>query len=176
MILLTATPANASQYPGQEEARSVAIDQLVAIGSRYWNQQGVTGCHPKIWIAPDLQQAWGRGDGATCEVWLTQDLADKIVDPETIGPALDACTALTHELGHAFGLPHAPAGVMAGDGAQPPSPFAWTPAPCVVWARKEIRAVLRGEGIRERDLGWHLRNQMRFATIARKSLDQPSSG
>lgn len=151
-------------YPGQQAVTAPVIQDLVSRADVFWAAHGVTSpaCRngPTVWVAPSLRDgdgdAWGRGDGATCELWLSDDLVSTIIDPpDTPGLAVvhvaRACQAITHEDGHAHGLPHARRGVMAGSGpwgAPDPEPrvLAWAPAFCIRFAREWAAGILRGEG------------------------------
>jgi hypothetical protein len=155
-VVLLAAPAQASAWstPEQRPADPVVkplVDQAVA----FFAARGVVGC-PRgitVWQAPALsvegKGAWELGDGATCEEWLSDDLVASLdFDYRlSIDGLVDACTAVAHGVGHALGLPHAPSGVMAGEGAKPPWPHAWAPYFCVSWAQDRSAAWHRADGI-----------------------------
>lgn len=143
--------------PGQQPA-DPGVNDLVDRALAFWRQHGDTACPLGVttWQAPTLPagdgiDAWGRGDGATCELWVSQNLADNVETPVFYGEAINTCQAVTHEVGHALGLPHAPKGVMAS-GPVPPRPHAWAPPFCRRWARFEVRAELHGQGFTDREI------------------------
>lgn len=160
------TAAQAVEFPGQQEAPLV-ITSLVERAGAYWRTQGVHACPSGVtaWQADDLTQdggsAWGRGDGATCEIWLSSDLVWYAALPIWLGNAIEACTAVTHEVGHAYGLGHTTSGVMAGSGA-PERMYGWSPGFCFRWARFQLAALLRGNGETERTIKRMIRADMRL--------------
>jgi hypothetical protein len=128
--------------------------------------QGVT-----VWQAPTLGEAWGAGwhhvrpDGTmSCAAWLSDSLIAALSPPDRHlnGPdwetahdqAVSACTAGTHEFGHALGLPHSPTGVMAGEGSVPSRPGAWAPFFCRAWANKSLRPYRARSARRPKHYAW----------------------
>jgi hypothetical protein len=168
MATLTAgaSTASATQFAGQQSAPP-AITDLVGRAEVFWHQHGVYACPGGVmaWEAPNLVagdgDAWGRGDGATCEIWVSADLTSYAAVPLWLGNAIEACTAVTHEVGHAYGLPHSPRGVMAGSGA-PAKMYGWSPRFCFRWARFTLAAVLRGDGETEKSIRRVIRRGMRL--------------
>lgn len=150
-VSLIPSPARAWTAPGQEPA-SPAVVQLAERALTFWRAHGLTTCGGGVvvWEAPSLrigsEDAWGRGDGTTCELWASAVIARVVIEVPEIHAALDACTVIAHEVGHALGLAHSARGVMSAD------PFAWPPKFCRRWARFFYRAVMRGEGFSEAEI------------------------
>lgn len=152
LTLTLAAPAHAYEYEGQHPAtgRTAA---LIRMAGDYWTAKHVPACPLTAWQAPDLTgsdgDAWGRGDGTTCEMWLSDDLVATVDVAEfDSDSALEACTTVTHELGHARGLPHSDRGVMAGAGSPPP-PRSLDNVPwfCVRWAERAFKRGLLSQDI-----------------------------
>jgi hypothetical protein len=159
-LLAMACPARAHAitYPGQHPAPPVILD-LVSAADGFWTERSVVGnclTTPTVWEAPSLLagdgDAWGRGDGAACEIWLSDYLVGTIQQALVFDDVVHACQAITHEDGHARGLGHAPSGIMAGTGpwgqpdAAPPG-LRWAPAFCIRFARSALRSSMRRDGV-----------------------------
>lgn len=146
--LLLAIPASARaeiSYPDQRPATAQVTQFVNGSARSFWEDRNVWACQGqqiKVWVAPVLDgsdgSAWGRG--GDCTVYLTQWLVrDLTAEADMKAPVrlrrglkedmAKACTAVTHETGHALGLPHSPTGVMAVTGVVEP------PWYCRVWAR-----------------------------------------
>lgn len=164
------SPAGASTYAyaHQHEAAPVA-QELAADALPFFAARGVVGCPDGVDVeqAPSLVDgdgvdAWERG--MSCEVWLSDDLVDAVLYSDTFDSIARACQAIYHGVGHALGLPHSRAGLMAGplaDGTPPlaePYPYAWTPSPCLRWARSWYAASLRGDDWSE----WSISSFLRY--------------
>jgi hypothetical protein len=133
-LLVLPTRAAAWEAPGQHPATGAALE-LVQQAEAFWAERNVVGNCPQgiiAWQAPNLIGKDGDGrDGATCELWLSDDLVSNLTPP---GNLINACTAVTHETGHALGLGHTATGVMA------PQPYAWAPYFCTLWVDRELAA------------------------------------
>jgi hypothetical protein len=169
-LMAVAPAARATQYPGQEPAPTV-ITGIVGQAGAFWRERGLASCPDGVtaWEAPDLDgpdgSAWGRGDGATCEIWVARSLVRQVNNPFWLGSAIEACTAVAHEVGHAYGLGHTPTGLMAVTGA-PDRLYGWSPQFCFPWARLDYAAVLRGDGEDERHVHRMVRYAMRLIRAA----------
>lgn len=159
VLVLWPASARAWTAPGQHPATGHAIT-LMTRARDFWAARSVIGCANGItvWQAPSLaiggEPAWELGSGVTCEMWVSDDLAASL-DPEqreSIDTLVDACTAIAHGTGHALGLEHTPAGVMAGGESKPPWPHAWAPYFCVVWAQEQTAARQRLRGVSEKSI------------------------
>lgn len=167
MLVYLALVSSASAWvaPNQQPAPPV-ITELVDRAQVFWQEHGVSACPGGVmaWEAPALSpddDVWGRGDGATCEIWVSRSLVDYALYPMWLGNGIAACTAVVHEVGHANGLPHSARGVMAGSGA-PERMYGWSPRFCFRWARFTLAAVLRGDGAGEREIRRAIRRDERF--------------
>lgn len=145
-LALSSTARADVTYPGQRPASQQVTAFVNGPARSFWEDRNVWACPGRditVWVAPYLDggdgSAWGRGGDCTVYLtgWLVMDLT---ADPDMKAPAkvrrvlkgdmAKACTAVTHETGHALGLPHSPTGVMAASG--PPVEPPWY---CRVWAR-----------------------------------------
>lgn len=138
-----------ASYPGQRLADPV-VQQVAALAGHYWDVKGAPRCDVKLFQAPALQEgdgdAWGRGDGTTCTAWISDDLAYMLANPYGDTDMLETCQAVTHEIGHARGLPHALSGPMVTTGAPaPPREFDNVPWFCVKRLLREWPRHLREE-------------------------------
>lgn len=164
--LIWVAPAAADSFTGQQTAPGI-ITVLVERAETYWHQHGLNACPQGVtaWQADDLTRddgsAWGRGDGATCEIWVSTGLIDNIEMPAWTGNLIAACTAVVHEVGHAYGLGHTATGVMAGSGS-PPTMYGWSPDTCFRWGRFYFSAIRRGDGYTEREIRRSVRADMRL--------------
>lgn len=154
ILLVFAAPASAHAWsaPGGQRPASATVLAVEVMARDFWAARGTASqCSQGItvWQAHDLQDAWGRGDGSTCEMWVSDALAGALELRTDMWAMVDACTAVTHEAGHALGLPHSPTGVMAGAGSVPPWSHAWAPYWCVAWAQKRIALQHRRNGVPE---------------------------
>lgn len=188
----SAGQADALTYPGQHPAPLIQTLLVQEAETEFWGAPSRMGpdypdqyCPDgiKVWQAPSLpggdidagQRAWARGwrDPTTgvCETWLT----DSLVETEGMLSLLDECAAITHEVGHALGLPHVRSGVMAGklaDGTPPlaePAPYAWTPWFCRKWALDEEERQALAEGATKREAAdWRAGDREMLEMIQRR--------
>lgn len=160
-LSLAPRAAQAWEAPGQHPAPPIVLE-MVAQARSFWTDRNVVSC-PRgitVWQAPRLvtsEEDWGLGDGATCEIWVSDSLVAAITSSYA-GDLLMACTAITHETGHALGLGHTPTGVMAGKGTTAPWPFAWSPYFCLTWTQRTVAA---------KDASAPRRDRARYARYAR---------
>lgn len=149
------------EAPGQSPAQS-GVTQLVTRAEGFWKTHGLTACPDGVsaWVAPHLVAEDGdaeeRGDGETCEIWLSESVTDDMDNPDSLDTLIDACTTVTHGVGHAYGKPHAAKGVMSI------MPYDWPPSFCLRWARSTYRAFLRGDGLSERAIRHTIETEMYY--------------
>lgn len=150
--------APAHAYVG-EHAPAPAVRTLADHAAHYWDVKGVPRCSVTLLQAPDLDDAWGRGDGATCTAWISDDLADRILAPSA-EDILDGCQAITHEIGHARGLGHQASGPMAStESPRPAKRFDNVPWFCVRYLMRYWRADLLND--RKFSIYWDIPHEMR---------------
>lgn len=184
LALWLAPPADAVIYPGQHRPAPI-VAELVSHADVFWEQRGVRGdcpdSGPIIWQAPSLVDndgdAWGRGDGLACELWLEDDLTETVLDGSSFEFSAQACQAIFHEDGHARGLPHEPEGLMAGTGPwgaplPEPHPLAWAPHFCITWALDWYEQAMSGEGRGEWEIAGLVDEARRFAGLKPVKIDQ----
>lgn len=148
--LVAAAPARADfSYPDQHPAPAVVAVLANGPALSFWADRHVIGCaRITVWQSGMVgRDVWATG--GWCTVWLSDDLVAWVTGDDGISEdkLVDACQAVTHEDGHALGLPHSTSGVMAGPGFKPAVKHGWAPWFCWRWARKRYTSVMRSEGI-----------------------------
>jgi hypothetical protein len=131
VMLCGAASAHAGVGPPADGrvANNAMLDELVTVGTRFWQARDVTPCATPTILLSDTLNNVGYSDGA-CRIWIqTRVVRDQQKRPGAWGPYL--CAVMTHELGHSGGLGHTATGVMseAWDDAAIPSD-------CRRWATK----------------------------------------
>lgn len=141
------THSYTDQHPAPQALTALAQGQA----ETFWHVRGVNTC-PSITVYQSTAVgAIGAAGGGWCTIWLSDDLVASAepgdVDKVDGTVFVDVCQAITHEVGHALGLPHSATGVMAGGGTgQPAKPHGWAPWFCWRWADQQMTALLIAEG------------------------------
>lgn len=166
LVMSAATAAASPQYPGQQPLPPM-LDQLAGQADAFWiahDRADVCPAGVRTWQAPSLLDgdgidASGRGwhDGDDCQFWIKGAVVAQALEPVWWKDLAVVCFDVVHEDGHARGRGHTARGVMAAATTSLDQLVSWTPPFCIVWAKKTMREVLRGEGEGEREIARQLR-------------------